>query len=63
MLKCTVAPTVRMRYRVETRWLRKPLVVLQIEERHTSKPHFAPEYTFLIWRDATVGDITIGEQH
>ena len=55
--------TGRMRYRIETRWFRPPLVVLQVEEvcewRDIHEPFYKTDVTR--WRDATVGDITTAQ--
>lgn len=62
----TVTLTGRTRCRVQTRLFRKPLVVLQVEERH--KGYIAdehgpgPDFDYFSWRDAEIGDVTVKDK-
>ena len=55
--------TGRTQYRVQYRWLRKPLVVLQLEEHHTwylsDENGLGHDFDYCSWRDAEVGDVTL----
>lgn len=59
MAEYGVAKTGRIRYRVQHRMFRSPLVVLQIELAHTYYDScYQEKKTSLIWRDAQPEDIT-----
>lgn len=57
-------PTGRKRYRVEKPFLRKPRLVLQIEETGRETEFcggYIGHYTVTEWRDATVEDLLVEE--
>lgn len=55
--------TGRTRYRVQQRLFSKPLVVLQVEERHVGyvpdQYGIGSDFDYCTWRDAEVGDVTV----
>lgn len=62
----TVTLTGRRRYRIQRRWFRAPLLVLQVEERrcgYTDDAHgLGRRYSSIQWRDARVEDLTLEEK-
>jgi len=57
--------TGKTRYRVETRWFKKPLLVVQVElhrkgsEITDSHGNWSMEFDDYIWRDARLEDLKI----
>jgi hypothetical protein len=71
-MSVTHTKTGAKRHRVETRWFRKPLVVLQVEVHAKGFDLFTRPYGMQdvgqdvdhrYWRDAQVQDITEEKQH
>lgn len=56
-----MALTGRTRYRTQKRWLREPLLVLQVEEKQTrteNTPGGVDAFGAIVWRDAKVEDLS-----
>ena len=57
--------TGKSRYRIETRWFKKPLIVVQVEvHRKGSEPtdsygNWSIEFDDYIWRDARLEDLKL----
>lgn len=57
----TESLTGKIRYRTHTRFLRRPLLVLQVEVRYTGireRMDVDREVNYTDWRDATSADLT-----
>lgn len=55
--------TLKVRYRVQTRLFRSPILVAQVQEHHTGYYSDAdqicgPNFDYLEWRDAQVEDLS-----
>jgi hypothetical protein len=57
--------TGKSRYRIETRWFKKPLVVMQVQlHRKGSEPidsygNWSMEFDDYVWRDAQLEDLKL----